>query len=103
MAAALPTPTDCCNGCTPVSCSNTATGGNLVGWFKVKSLAEARAIPSAGQILIHLEINGNEIGGDGFSGDFTWDENLGDLDDGADVLRPDDNPYPASGAWKRKT
>lgn len=102
MAAALPSLPECCDECT--TCNTTVTvidnaSGELAGWFKVKSLAEGKAIPTASTNKV-LEINGNETGGDGFLGTFTFDSLSALGGDDANVLLPDDNP--ALGRWIRK-
>lgn len=106
MAAALLGLTDCCqpcDECTAIDDGDDDGGGDgdseVVGWFKVITLALGLAIPTA-PTNEFLTINGFAPGGDGFSGIFTWENASTDVHDGSMVLMPSDSP--AVGRWHRQ-
>lgn len=107
MASALPIATDCCfpqancNVTVVITDGSGGGGTSVVGWFSVKSLAEAKAIPTLSTNK-HLSINGSEQGGDGLLGAFDWDALSVLVDDfGGSVIQPQD--VPAIGRWIRRT
>jgi hypothetical protein len=101
MAAVLPTPTDCCQTCVSNPAAVITDLGNLIGWFRVISLALARAIPNLVTNQF-LSVSGQVTGGDGFLGEFTWDLFSVSLDDGANVLKPNDTDNAFPGRWIRQ-
>lgn len=103
MAAALLGLTDCCQPCCTtqtIIITEPGEGDDVTGWFKRKSIVEGKAVPSL-STNIKLEINGFEVGGDGFVGHFTWDALSSAAGDDAFVLMPNDSP--TTGRWIRMT